>query len=42
MSLPSRPPSPHSLWPLVIALLGLFIVGSAVAALVWALTGHAA
>ncbi|GIG65317.1 hypothetical protein [Phytomonospora endophytica] len=42
MSLPSRPPSARSLWPLVIALLGLVIVGTAVAALVWALTGHVA
>lgn len=42
MSLPSRPPTARSIWPLVIALLGLVIVGSVVAGLVWALTGHAA
>ncbi|HEY1175798.1 MAG TPA: hypothetical protein VGF17_06545 [Phytomonospora sp.] len=42
MSSPSRPPSARSLWPLVIALLGFVIVGSAVAAVVWALTGHSA
>lgn len=39
MSMPSRPPSARSMWPLVIALLMLLIVGAATAGLVWTLAG---
>ncbi|MEV0649760.1 hypothetical protein AB0I28_31340 [Phytomonospora sp. NPDC050363] len=39
MSLPSGSPSARSLWPLIIAVLAILIVGAAVTGVVWTLAG---